>query len=252
MTVTTFASGSSGNCYLISQGSTHIIVDAGISCRRITDSLASVDLSPSDLAGILITHEHTDHICGLSTLLKKTTLPVWCSTGTGKELARTIPGISGSLRTVCPETSFLVGDITVMPFSTSHDAAESLGFTLTYQNHKVSIATDLGMVSESVLHALADTQLLIAEANHDAEMLRSGPYPPALQDRISGHLGHLSNADCAEMCAKINPQIVLLAHISEKNNTSELALKAVREALGPEVLVEVIPRGEPGKGFHLS
>ncbi|MCD8376106.1 MAG: MBL fold metallo-hydrolase [Oscillospiraceae bacterium] len=247
MTVTTLASGSSGNCCLVSQGDTYILVDAGISCRRVTRSLAGLGLAPEQLSGVLITHEHSDHISGLATLFRRCAPPVWCSAGTARHLATKIDGIARELHIVCPGSPFVLGGLTVSAFPTLHDAAESLGFTLSAQGHKAAVVTDLGRVTPDVLQALEGAELLLAEANHDPEMLRRGPYPPSLQARISGQYGHLSNAACAQMCAQVRPKTVLLAHLSEKNNDPALALQTVQAGVGPGVHVEVAPRNEPGR-----
>lgn len=251
MTVTTLASGSSGNCCLVSQGSTHILVDAGISCRRITQGLAALGVTPGELSGVLITHEHSDHISGLATLFKKYHLPVWCSAGTGRQLTYRIAFLEETLHTVRPGQPFALGCLTVTPFATLHDAADSMGFTLADQFHKAAVVTDLGEVTPAVLQALEGAELLVAEANHDPELLRRGPYPPPLQKRILGRYGHLSNAACADLCAKIKPKTVLLAHMSQENNDPALALETVRAGAGPEVQVEVAPRSELSRRYEL-
>ncbi len=247
MTVTTLASGSSGNCCLVSQGDTYILVDAGISCRRITQSLAGFGLTPEQLSGVLITHEHSDHISGLATLFKRYHPEVWCSAGTARRLTEKIAALEPALHVVRPGTPFPLGDLTAAAFPTLHDAAESLGFTLTAQGHKAAVVTDLGRVTPDVLQALNGAELLVAEANHDPELLRRGPYPPSLQARISGQFGHLSNAACAQLCAQIRPKTVLLAHLSQENNDPALALQTVRAGVGPDIQVEVAPRSEPGR-----
>lgn len=251
MTVATLASGSSGNSCLISQGHTHILVDAGISARQITLRLASFGIAPEELTGVLITHDHIDHISGLSALFRKYQLPIWCSWGTERRLAGRFPVLQQALHIIRPDQPLQLGELTVTGFSTLHDAAESMGFTLSDQVRKAAVVTDLGAVTPGVLRAVEGAGLLVAEANYDLEMLRRGPYPPALQERIHGWFGHLSNAACGQLCAAVKPKIVLLAHLSQENNTPALALETVQAAVGPEVLVEVAPRCQPSRRYEL-
>lgn len=252
MTVTTLASGSSGNCILISHGDTHLLVDVGISCRRIKTALASLGLSCSDLSGILITHEHSDHISGLATLFKQYHLNVWCSEGTGRQLVYRIAFLGEVLHTFRPGESFTIGGLTVQAFATCHDAAESVGYTFTDGIHKLAVATDLGLVTGVVEQAICGCDVLLVEANHDPHMLMDGPYPYHLKQRILGAHGHLSNSDCAGLAAKSGAKTVILAHLSAENNTPSLALNAVREAVGRDVCVEVAPRCETGRRYVVT
>lgn len=252
MTVTTLASGSSGNCILISHGDTHLLVDVGISCRRIKTALAALGLGCGDLSGILITHEHSDHISGLATLFKQYHLPVWCSAGTGRQLVYRIAFLGEVLHTFRPGEAFTVGGLTVNPFPTCHDAAESVGYTFTDGEHKLALVTDLGVVTAVVEQAICGCDLLLAEANHDPDLLTSGPYPYYLKQRILGERGHLSNAACAALAAKSGAKTVILAHLSAENNTPSLALSAVRAAVGSDVCVEVAPRSETGRRYDVT
>lgn len=252
MTVTTLASGSSGNCILISHGDTHLLVDAGISCRRIKTALGALGLSCADLTAILITHEHSDHISGLATLFKQYHLPVWCSAGTGRQLVYRIAFLGEVLHTFRPGDVLTLGSLTVQAFPTSHDAAESVGYTFFDGAHKLALVTDLGIVTDVVEQAIHGCDLLLAEANHDPDMLMDGPYPYYLKQRILGRQGHLSNAACACLAAKSGAKTVILAHLSAENNSPSLALSAVRAAVGSDVCVEVAPRSETGRRYDVT
>lgn len=252
MVVTTLASGSSGNCILVSHGSTHLLVDAGISCRRIKNALAALGLTPGGLTAILITHEHSDHISGLATLFKQYHLDVWCSAGTGRQLAYRIAFLEEVLHTFAPGDSFSLGGLTVASFATSHDAADSVGYAFTDGARKAAIVTDLGVVTPVVEEGVRGADLLVAEANHDPGMLMDGPYPPYLKQRILGARGHLSNAACAELARCSGARTVVLAHLSAENNDPALALATVRTQLGPDVTVEVAPRGETGRRYEIG
>ena len=251
MTVTTLASGSSGNSILVSHRETHLLVDCGISCLRIKKALAALGLSPADLTAILITHEHSDHICGLETLFKQFHLPVYCSGGTARQLEYRIAFVAEVLRPVVPGQSIALGDITVAAFPTSHDATDSVGYTFTAAGRKAAVVTDLGVVTSIVEDALAGAHLLVAESNHDPDKVRSGPYPYYLKQRILGPQGHLSNADCGSLCKRIGAQTVILAHLSAENNSPSLALRTVRAALGEEITVTVAPRSETGARYEV-
>lgn len=251
MTITTLASGSSGNCILVSHGTTHLLVDAGISCRRIKNALISLGLTPGDLTAILITHEHSDHISGLATLFKQYHLPVWCSRGTGRQLEYRIAFLSEVLHTFEPGTSFALGGLTVTAFATLHDAADPVGYTFTDGLRKAAIVTDLGLVTPVVEDSVRGSDLLVAEANHDPDLLMDGPYPYYLKQRILGRQGHLSNADCAALISRSGARSVILAHLSAENNRPDLALETVRAAVGPEVAVAVAPRSEPGRRYEI-
>lgn len=255
MELCTLASGSSGNCLLISHQNQHILVDAGISCRRILNSLKELGISPDELTGIFITHEHTDHISGLATLVKRVHAPVFASPGTSMELRRRISWTVGQLRELPPETPIELGDFTVLGFATSHDAAQSMGYSVCCGKRKVAVATDLGYVSEGVLNGVLGAQAVVCEANHDIDLLRHGSYPYFLQDRILGNYGHLSNeagAELARRCAERGAHTILLAHLSEENNSPALALGAAKKALkGYSVTMEVAPRGTLSRRFEV-
>lgn len=254
MEIHTLASGSSGNCLLVSAGGAHVLVDAGISCRRVTTALAAVGVAPGDLAGVFITHEHSDHISGLATLTKKFALPVYTSPGTARQLCYRIAAMEDLVRPVRPGDSLEVGPFGVETFPTSHDAAQPMGFALTHAGKKAAVVTDLGYVSEAVLAGVKGAQLLVCEANHDVDWLESGPYPYYLKARILGNQGHLSNEAGAALachCAGAGAHTVLLAHLSAENNTPARALLAAQTALrgmgiDPErdLCLAAAPRGE--------
>lgn len=251
MVITTLASGSSGNCILVSQQDTHLLVDAGISCRRIKNALADLSLSPVDLTGILITHEHSDHIGGLATLFRQYHLPVFCSGGTARQLACRIAFLDEVLRPFEPGCAFQLGDLTVTTFATLHDAADPVGYTFTDGFRKAAIVTDLGEVTTVVADAIRGADLLVAEANHDPDMVKNGPYPYYLKQRILGHHGHLSNAACAQLALHCGARTVVLAHLSAENNRPSLALETVRAGLGEDIRVEVAPRSETGRRYEV-
>lgn len=254
MTLTTLASGSSGNCLLFSHEGRHILIDAGISCRRIVSALRALDLDPRDLLGVCITHEHTDHISGLATLTKQYALPVLTSPGTGRQLCYRIAAMEDLLTPLSPGEEADVGPFRLASFATSHDAAQPMGFTVTAGGVSAAVVTDLGYVSDEVLDGVLGAKLVVCESNHDVEWLRSGPYPYFLKARILGDRGHLSNEDGAALarrCVKAGAHTVLLAHLSAENNTPARALQTAQTALSaagirPEkdVTLAVAPRAQ--------
>lgn len=251
MTVTTLASGSSGNCTLISEGDTHLLVDAGISCRRITTALGELGVDPARLAGICVTHEHSDHICGLTNFTKKYRVPVYTTAGTGRQLCYRIAFLEELIRDFQPGESFQAGGLTVESFPTLHDTAQPCGFAVSNGSRKAAVVTDLGVVTDEVLSGIRGTDLLVVEANHDVECLKSGRYPYYLKQRILGDHGHLCNeagASLARSAAEAGAHTVVLAHLSAENNTPALARNAAQTALlGWEGRLLVAPRTERGE-----
>lgn len=261
MEIRTIASGSSGNCLLVSAQGACILVDAGVSCRRIITSLATFGVSPETLSGIFITHEHTDHIAGLATLTKKFALPVYTSPGTARQLCYRIAALEDLICPVKPGASLDLGPFAVETFPTSHDAAEPMGFSFIHAGRKASVVTDLGFVSDQVLSGVRGSNLLVCESNHDVEQLRTGPYPYYLKARIMGDKGHLSNeagAALACCCAEAGAHTILLAHLSAQNNTPAQALSVSadllrRSGINPDqdVTLAAAPRSEPSRAYEV-
>ena len=233
MTLHTLSSGSQGNCLLLSDGGTHILVDAGISTRRIKAGLAQLELSMDELDGILITHEHTDHISGLATLIKHHAVPLYASPGTARQLAYRLAGVEPLLRPREPGCQFEVGQCLVTAFETSHDAAQSMDYRIDGSG-SVGILTDTGYVTDEAAQVLPGVSLLVLESNHDVEYLRSGPYPYTLKQRILGSQGHLSNDDAAAFAVQMaagGTRCIVLAHLSRENNMPSLAYQTTVAAL---------------------
>lgn len=252
MLVTSLGSGSSGNSLLVSSGQTCLLIDAGVAARRVKQALAKAGgpIGPAlQLNGILLSHEHHDHVRGLATLLKGQRCPVWSTEGTRGYLSRSLDcqWLSGAC-----QTPFIVGDIEIDPIAVSHDAAEPVGFVLSDSSHKVAVFTDLGCWDEQHAAAVASADLVVIEANYDERMLWSGGYPARLKRRISASTGHLSNADCASLlAASLNGDTreIWLAHLSLNNNHPEVAREQVITALGdssslPEIVA--LPRNVAG------
>ena len=259
LTLTTLASGSSGNCTLVSDGTTHILIDAGISARRITTALKGLGIPPQDLAGVLVTHEHTDHISGLATLTRQLDFPLYASGGTAVAMGRKVPVAPERMHTFRPGECFTVGALEVETFPTPHDAAESTGYAISAHGRKAAVVTDLGYVTHAVERGIQGAHLLLAEANYEPEWLQSGPYPYFLKARIQGERGHLSNRAGAELAclgAEAGAATVVLAHLSKENNTPQRAYDTVRSALerqgaviGRDVCLEVAPRDCTGTTY---
>ncbi len=252
LSLTTLSSGSSGNCLLLSDGSTHLLVDAGISARRIEKSLKTLGIEPRELSGILITHDHSDHVAGLTTFTRHHALPVYASAPAGQQLCYRIAAIEDLLRSFSPGDCFSIGGLEVSSFPTLHDAPGSVGYSVTDGKRRCAVVTDLGIVTAEVLEGAANCDLLVVETNHDPDWLRSGSYPQFLKLRILGDHGHLSNdagADLACACVSRGARRVVLAHLSQENNSPQRAydtVKAKLSALGSDALLSVAPRCEPG------
>ena len=254
-TLHTLASGSSGNALVISCGGTHLLVDAGISCRRITAGLRELGLAPEDLSAVLITHTHADHVSGLQTLLKRTACPICAGERVCRELAYRYAGIEARLYPLPLCRPEALGDAEVTAFPTSHDAPGSCGFRLDTAAGSIGILTDSGCVTGEAAEILPGVDLAVLEANHDIETLRSGPYPFYLKQRILGEQGHLCNEDAARFAvtlAESGTAELILAHLSRENNTPAMALRAVETALsaaGLAPLLSAAPR-ETLSGAH--
>lgn len=254
----TFASGSAGNCGLLSDGETHILIDAGISYRRIKTALSEFSLTPGELSGVLVTHEHSDHIAALAMFMKYSPVPVWTSRLTGERLLAAVAGIRPRLRLFEPGEGFQMGEWYINSFATPHDAAGSVGFHFSRDGRKrMGYATDLGHMTETVLEGLSGAELVVLEANHDPVMLRCGPYPYPLKQRIAGDYGHLANEACGETAAELvcrGTKQLVLAHLSRENNTPAVAMDSVCACLqaagirpGGDVTVDVAPAAERGR-----
>jgi phosphoribosyl 1,2-cyclic phosphodiesterase len=233
MRVITLASGSKGNSILVESAYARLLVDVGISCQRLTERLNSIAVSPPTIDAILITHEHMDHIRGLIPAVRKYRIPLFISRKTLAATSARTGGID-AYHIIESGVKFTIKDITIQPFSVSHDAVDPVAFTFRSSLTKVTVATDLGMAGKLVQERLKRSDLIVIEANHDEEMLRKGSYPWVLKQRIMSNTGHLSNDKCGTLLSEVMDarlKGVILAHLSEENNTPDLALDTVNERL---------------------
>lgn len=234
MRMCSIASGSSGNSIYIGSGSTHILIDAGISGKRIEEGLHGLDLSLSDISAIFITHEHSDHIKGIGVLARKAGIPIYATKGTIDAMLsyNTLGSLDrGLLNVVSADSKVCVGDLFVCPMRVSHDAAEPVAYRVLHEKCKISVITDLGCFDDYTLECLKNSNIIMAEANHDVRMLQVGPYPYYLKQRILSDRGHLSNETSGRMISALlndNVKEIILGHLSAENNIPELAYESVR------------------------
>lgn len=230
-------SGSNGNASYIGTERTHLLLDAGISCKRITEGLQHVSICPDDLQGILLTHEHADHISGLFILSKKYGIPIYGTKGT-------LDGVREADRNHCIDerlfrviekgVPFEIGDLLVNTAPVSHDARDPVAYRITDGHSCMALMTDLGTYTEETVRFLSGVNGLLLESNHDIRMLEAGPYPYVLKRRILGDYGHLSNERCGTLLSQVlHPELsfVFLGHLSEENNYPETALLTVKQSV---------------------
>ena len=228
-------SGSSGNSIYISSKSTHILVDAGLSGKRIEKSMASIGGSIKNIQAILISHEHMDHILGAGVLSRRYGIPIYANEKTWEAMRVSLKKIDPDcIRIFLTGQPFKIGDIEVNTFSTPHDAIEPVGFNFCCNKKKVTIATDIGHIHKSLLNNLVGSDMILLESNHDIEMLKVGRYPWPLKQRIMSDKGHLCNDMAAKVVAYLavnGTKKFLLGHLSKENNFPELAFQTVKNAL---------------------
>ena len=234
MRLCSIASGSSGNCIYVGSENTHLMIDAGISGKRIEEGLNEVGLKTGEMDGILITHEHSDHIGGLGVVARKHKLPIYATKGTITQIRKTkaLGQIDeGLFREIRPDLEFSIGDLTVTPIAISHDAAEPVAYILRQGEKSVGVITDLGKYDRYILERLQGLSILLLEANHDIHMLQVGNYPYYLKQRILGDRGHLSNELSGQLLGQVlhdKFKTVMLGHLSKENNYEKLAYETVR------------------------
>ena len=254
----TLASSSSGNCTAVWHNDTYILIDAGISMTRTEKALRSIGIEAGNVSAVLVTHEHTDHVSGLTRLCRRYGMQVYASGLTALVLRERELCPEKALRPVGEGESFRVGCFKISCFQTSHDTAQSVGYTVEAEGTKMALVTDLGYVSRTVEQAVCGAGAVILEANHDIDMLKSGPYPLYLKKRILGERGHLSNEAAARFAvtlAKSGVKSIVLAHLSRENNDERLALDTVNAALRGEGLkcsACVAPKDAPGRIFEVE
>jgi phosphoribosyl 1,2-cyclic phosphodiesterase len=241
VSISVLASGSRGNSAIVASSRAKILVDAGISCRETVQRMRATGDDPRTLSAILITHEHSDHIYGLAVLARKFHVPVFMTEATHQAWARALRDDAGEfpqlarLEIFSASRCFQVGDVEVSPFTIPHDAADPVGLTFRAEGIKVGIATDLGYMPPNVCDRLRGCDVLVVESNHDLEMLRVGPYPWSVKQRVGSPTGHLSNDKLAKFFSTEydgTASYIVLAHISEHNNHPELARGTAEKALG--------------------
>ena len=232
------ASGSKGNCTIVSSDNITLMIDDGLNIRDLTQRAREANIDLSAIDAILVTHEHSDHIKGIASLVKKYSIPLYCH----KESAKGLDAYSSAyLVDRDMDLPFDIGDIHISPFRLPHDSNYNLGYRLIDGKRTISIATDLGCINEGIIRNLAESDLVMLESNHDIDMLRQGAYPFLLKQRILGKNGHLSNDECAQSItelAKYGTKHFVLAHLSQDNNTPELAFECTAKALESARIIE--------------
>lgn len=246
----TIASGSSGNSAFLETGHTKILIDAGLSGKKILSGLFELGVKGEDIDGIFISHEHIDHVRGAGVLSRKFGTPVFATEGTWKNM----PGSVGDIRpekrrVISPRGETVIKDLLIKPYSIPHDAEEPVGFGFITDKFKISTATDIGHVTEEVMENIKECDLLLLESNHDVQMLKNGSYPYPLKERILGKEGHLSNETAGKLlawiiCQNAKLKNVFLGHLSIENNTPETAFETVKGILDGMGI-------ETGKEFNL-
>ncbi len=245
MRLVVFASGSAGNCALVQGGGRSVLLDAGISAKRIRTSLQAEGVEPAGLDGVFITHEHADHVSGLAVFIKQFPLPVYAPGTVADALRRSVPGACPYIRDIEPERPLSLGCMTVTAFPTPHDTAQSVGYRIESDGAVLATATDTGCVTDDMLRYFAGADAALIEANHDVTMLQNGPYPAYLKRRILSDRGHLSNAECtwlAAVLAQRGTRRIILGHISKNNNLPGLARRTVCRGLeGTGATIDIAP-----------
>lgn len=241
-------SGSSGNCLFVESDNTKLLIDAGVSLKKIEEGLNSLDISPSSLDGILVTHEHSDHIKSLGNLSKKFNLPVFANAETFDAMPKEKDKIAEqNIRNFIVNEKFCINDIEINPFSIPHDAANPCGFNLTCNGKKISIATDIGHMTKEILETLEGSKFVLLESNYDTEVLKCTKYPFYLKQRIAGPNGHLSNSMAGKVInhlIKCDLQTAILGHLSKESNFPALAYQTVAD--------EIISQGTDISKLNLS
>lgn len=252
--ISILASGSKANALLLSTGHTSILIDAGLGIRTLLPALHSAGVRPEQLSAVCITHEHNDHVRGLTSLLSRARCPVYASAGTLDVIDYMIPVRCRAA--ALNHQTVSVGDLTVRGIPVPHDAAGPLAFCVEAGAHRITVATDLGEVPPELANALAHSTCAVLESNHDVAMLRAGPYPEILKQRILSATGHLSNAQTAAALAECRGnglRHVVLAHLSDENNAPALAHAAAAAALdGEAVAVHITARSAAGPFLNLD
>jgi len=242
----TLFSSSSGNCTLLANDDTKILIDAGVSMSKISSALSDLHINPAEIDAVLVTHEHSDHISGLDVFCKKYSPCIYGNSLTLERTALNAPNTVYTSHPISEGNVFSVGSMKIKAFSTPHDSVASMGYVIESDGKKYGIATDTGTVTQVLLSAFSSCESVLIEANHDVDMLQKGPYPYHLKKRILSDTGHLSNAKCAWLATQLaiwGTKKIMLGHLSDKNNTPSLAYTAVRDMLeknGFKVGVDVI------------
>lgn len=226
------SSGSSGNCMYIGSEKTSVLVDVGISRKVVVDALKLIKVNPRLIKGILVTHEHLDHYKGVNILSKTYDIPVYLNESTYNVIKDKVSDVK--VINIIEDQKFSIGDLDIEVFKLPHDAVDPVGYSILNSGRKISIATDMGHVSEEIYENLKDSNLVLLESNYNEQMVRMGDYPYFLKQRILGNYGHLSNEECGNLIVKLLqnfPKKIILGHISNTNNFPELAYKTVEKIL---------------------
>ena len=259
---TSLYSGSSGNCLFVESNNAKILIDAGVSLKKIEKGLESINIEPSDLNAIIVTHEHSDHIQSLGNLSKKFNLPVFATSKTFDAMPKQTEKISSNNKNhISINETFSIGDIEILPFHIPHDAADPCGFTLFSNNTKISIATDVGHMTNDIIKHIDGSKFILLESNYDSNVLKYTKYPFKLKERIAGPTGHLSNKIAGQTInylIKSGLKNAVLGHLSKESNFPELAYQTVlNEILSDGTNIEnfrlsVASRDLPGKKININ
>lgn len=258
------ASGSSGNSQYMATEKTEVLIDAGLSGRYIHSALENIGKSLENLNGILITHEHKDHVKGVGVLMRKMPIKIYVNEATWEAMKNGLgPVDENQVEIFNTNEAFQVGDMTVHPFPISHDAVDPVGFSVMAKNTKICVATDMGVASEEACYHMENSDFLMIEANHDENMLKAGPYPYYLKRRILGDQGHLSNTYAAKLLVQAAKKgricQVLLGHLSRENNFPELAYETVSQIveeenlkIGKDLNIDLAYRNKAGRLYRID
>ncbi|MGA9666155.1 MAG: MBL fold metallo-hydrolase [Gallionella sp.] len=236
MRFASLGSGSEGNGLLVEAGQTQVLMDCGFGLQDTLLRMARLGVSPEQLSGIVVTHEHGDHISGVARLARKFDLPVWLTHGTLRSQEQAFDGIA-NIREIDPHVAFSIGGIEVIPYPVPHDAAQPVQFVFADGAGRLGVLTDTGCSTAHIEQTLSGCHALVLECNHDSAMLMASDYPYSLKQRVGGRFGHLNNQEAAGILARLDLsrlQHLIAAHLSRRNNTPELAVRALSAAAGCE------------------